>query len=159
MSQLPFTLVHFVKKANSAFISAIDLKNYLWMTKLGIHVKQRRILSIITNAVINNKNELWKTVRLLSKFSKTQCNLFQSSSCLSTVSICASFCIFEYLVCFSYHLLMLYAVFVCFTQFGGRLSQCQNFDKFRNTVPLFKLNLGNKKPWYNSLCRQTYRSV
>ena len=104
-----------------------------------------RILSIITNAVINNKNELWKTVRLLSKFSKTQCNLFQSSSCLSTVSICATFCIFEYLVCFSYHLLMLWAVFVCFTQFGGRLSQCQNFDKFRNTAPLFKLNLGNKK--------------
>ena len=145
MSRLPFTLVHFVEKANSAFISAIDLKNYLWMTKLGIHVKQRRILTIITNAVINNKNELWKTVRLLSKFSKTQCNLFQSSSCLSTVSICATFCIFEYLVCFSYHLLMLWAVFVCFTQFGGRLSQCQNFDKFRNTAPLFKLNLGNKK--------------
>ena len=40
---------------------------------------------------------------------------------------------------------MLWAVFVCFTQFGGRLSQCQNFDKFRNTAPLFKLNLGNKK--------------
>ena len=38
-----------------------------------------------------------------------------------------------------------WAVFVCFTQFGGRLSQCQNFDNFRNTAPLFKLNLGNKK--------------
>ena len=106
------------------------LRNYLWMTKAQLCAKQKKIHlpSLILN-ITNNKNELWKTVRL-THFQKLQ---------LQSVSISFKFVhqglsSFVFVVLLNL-LLTFCAVSFCFIQFSDR-SHFLNFGKFRYTAPL-----------------------
>jgi len=62
-----------------------------WQNYSFVSNKHACLLNNISNVTVtNNKNELWKTVRLEQVFKDHNCNLFQSPPCLP---IHSSFCI------------------------------------------------------------------
>ena len=94
-----------IKYQLSVLIIAMKLEKLLVNDKITVFVKGIYLPSIISN-ITNNKNELWKSVGLTGKFSKTStCNPLQPSS---NLSIRVSFC--TYLLCYLNFLLTFWGV-------------------------------------------------
>ena len=118
--------VHFVCNANCSCYSLRKFRNTLWKKTLQVCVKQMYRPNIIWN-VANNKNELWKPVRLTS-FQKRQ---------LQSFSIFFFFCLLVppfVIVLLSIHSFNILSRYFCFTQFGGSF-HCLNFETFPDTAP------------------------
>ena len=117
-------LIYFVNNTSYASLLAMKLEKLLVNDKITVFVNRGIHLPRIISNVTNNKNELWKSVRLTS-LQKSQ---LQSASVFSKF-VHPCFLLYEFAVLFKLPFLHFEGLFLWFTQFCDSF-HCLKFDKF-----------------------------